>query len=91
MDERRPKCRLAPALVFAGILSAMLVYLLGYFCISDVMFCGSEVTGGEAVYVRTFDARWQCMLYCPAARVEAAARGSKVSLYYQDVPCVGVY
>jgi hypothetical protein len=84
MDGPRSKSRLAPALVVTGILATVLAYAIGYACGSGLTFYESEVTGGEALYVRDFGAEWQCMLYFPAARVEALLRGYKVALYYGD-------
>lgn len=68
----RPKSRLAPALIVAAILCAVLVaYIAGYFTFSDL----SEVPG---MRLRTFNAEWQAFMYAPAAWLESMITGEPV-------------
>jgi hypothetical protein len=72
----RPKSRLAPALIVAGVLcAASALYVVGY-------FYGCEERALGAAWGRGFRWRWQCAAYSPAAWIEARVRGSRVSLHY---------
>ena len=70
-NEPRPKSRLAPAMIVAGILFAMLAgYVGGYFAFSE----GPTLDNG----VRLFNGPWQALIYAPATRVESWITGEQV-------------
>jgi hypothetical protein len=73
----RPKSRLAPVLIVAGILCAALaLYVAGYF------FGGTARTLGPS-QGRGFRWKWLCVAYAPVAGLEARMRGVEVVLYHQ--------
>jgi hypothetical protein len=76
MDEKpRPKSRLAPALIVAGVLAAILTcYGAGYLSLSDKL---PNASGGIA---RLFRSRWQAWAFVPAAVVEAKVSRIEVEL-----------
>jgi hypothetical protein len=78
--DRKPGNRLRRlAGIIAGALLAIpVLYVLGYFAASKI------VEGPQLLRGRVFLEQWKCMLYAPAVRIEAAARGEILFLYYTD-------
>ena len=71
MIPPRPKCRLAPAMIVAGVLAVMLfVYVAGYLA--------GQVNDLPERRRRMFSTKWQAAIYGPAAQVEALAIGRPV-------------
>lgn len=78
MNAPRPQGRLAPAMIVAGVLCIILAAYAGsYLAISRAF---SDPAGDIG---RTFEEKWQCVLYWPAAKVESAARGVGVYPMYR--------
>jgi hypothetical protein len=72
MDPSRPKSRLAPAMIAAGILCALpAAYIAGYFAFSHTY----DAPGPR---VRMFNAGWQAFIYAPAAWFESTVTGTPV-------------
>jgi hypothetical protein len=72
----RPKSRVAPALIVAGILCAVpAVYLACYLRLGwRPTPIGSEVR-------RAYFSRWQALVFIPAAAIEARAKGVEIELW----------
>lgn len=69
----RPKSRLAPAMIVAGFLCAVLgLYIAGY------LSCQSG--GWGTISYRQVTAEWETTLYAPAAWVESLIRRNRVAL-----------
>jgi hypothetical protein len=86
MDRPRPKSRLAPAMIVAGaILAVFLFYALGYFLGSEVSpLSPLGIANNKKPYrLRTFDGKWQCALYAPAAWIESVALGVRILPCYE--------
>lgn len=79
MAPSRSKSRLAPAMIVAGFLCAMLAvaYVAGY-------LMGSTVTVNPSYKERAFYTRLQTTIYRPAAQAESAMTGTRVLLYYHS-------
>lgn len=78
----RPKSRLAPAMIVAGSVVAVVLvggYLLGYLWGTQTGF-----DQGAGYRIRKFSAKWQCAIYIPAARAESALLKLAVYLCYED-------
>jgi hypothetical protein len=75
MEGNRRKSRLAPVLIVAGAVCALLaVYVAGY------------LLGRQNSSVYCFNAKWKCMLYWPAGRLESLLVGAPVHLCYPIGP-----
>ena len=75
------KSRLAPALIVAGMLCALLgVYVAGYF------LCQTGHVGGDFARQRDYATIWHCRIFSGAAKVEAKTTGFTVILGVSDRP-----
>jgi hypothetical protein len=80
MDENRRKSRLAPAMFVACILLAIVaVYVRGY-------LNGKNVVTATGERLHSYSAKWQCMIYLPAARAESLLCGVPIHLCYSTGP-----
>jgi hypothetical protein len=77
----RTKSRLAPALIVAGMLCALLgVYVARYF------LCQTDHVWGDFARRRYYATIWHCRLFSVAAEVEAKTTGFAVDLGVSDGP-----
>ena len=82
MTQPRPQSRLAPAMIVAGVLCAVLVaYVSG--CVL------SQRSRGFEVRHRRFRTKWQCVFYVPAVRAETILTGLTVHVGHDSG--VGTY
>jgi hypothetical protein len=92
MEGNRRKSRLVPVMIVVGLLCVVLaVYVVGYF------YGCEEYTLVNFMRTRTFNWKWPCIVYAPAARLEAATFDLHVALCYPtpdrsgDYECYAVY
>jgi hypothetical protein len=79
-----PNSRLAPALIVAGMLCALLgVYVAGYF------LCQTDHIWGDFARDRSYATIWHCRVFSVAAWVEAKTTGFTVCLRVSDRPDSG--
>jgi hypothetical protein len=82
MDRPSSTSRLAPALTVAGALLVfclpLAIYVAGYF------YCGDFQQTTPTLTERFMSAKWQCAIYVPAAKLEAAWTGTQVDLWYHE-------
>lgn len=68
----------APILV--AIVLLLGAYVGGYYWLGEHL----PTTGGDFESIRVYDARWQCVVFTPAAWIEGVIHGREVSLGYAE-------
>ena len=80
--SRKADWPIIAALVLAVVAVALGVYAWGYFALSTVevrVKLHAAPLADEEVYDRVFNRQWQVSIYTPAAHVESAIRGKRVT------------
>lgn len=84
MTPPRPKSRLAPAMIVAGVLMALVLYpgsYLGLGNLQDGYRMGVDPPSTITFHrLRRFDYCWQCKVYAPLGWVESKVKRSYVEL-----------
>jgi hypothetical protein len=76
----KPKSRLAPAMIVAGVLLLLVLYVAGYFGLSE-----TDPSASRNELDRVYANKWSAAIYKPGGYVESAFRRQRVNiLYFED-------